>query len=698
MRDLQPLLRPRSIAMVGASSDPSRSNGRTLRYLLQGGFEGPVFPVNPRRKEVQGVPSHPSIGEVPQRVDCVIVALPAAEVADALRECAAAGAGSAIVFAGGFAELGPQGRIAQDALSRIAREAAMPVLGPNSLGAYDARSRSFMTFSSMFEEGFETGGRIGMVTQSGGWGSQARRLAANRGLSIVQWVSTGNECDVDAGEVLQAMAADPGIDVILLYLEGVRSGERLRQGLEAACAQRKPVVAIKVGRTQAGQAAAASHTASMTGEDGVFDALCQRYGVHRADSIEELLDVAYAALHAISHGRMPAGRSTVILSPSGGFAVHMTDQLVREGLQLPPPPPAVQARILEMAPHAAVGNPVDITGQVLNQIGDFGESLDLLLQDDTYDAADIFVGMAGAAPALRGQWLATLQQAAARRQGKWLGLSILANAETQQAYETAGFAVFEDTARMVNAHAALARMAQAFDRALRPDAPPLRVDVPRGSVSEADAKAVLRNAGVAAPAERVCAEAEEAVQAARAIGGRVAVKVVSADIPHKTEAGGVRLGLEGPDEVRGAVQAIAASVHAWRPEARIEGYLVSAMAPEGVDLLVGLRHDPALGPVVVVGAGGVHAEWLQDISVRLAPVDLAQAREMIAATRINRMLAGWRGAPAADLEALAQAVVAISRLQATDGGRFDLEINPLRVLPAGQGVRALDALLTREAD
>lgn len=695
MRNLSVLLRPRSIAMVGASSDPARGNGRTLRYLIQGGFNGPLFAVNPRRDEVQGLRSWPSISALPHPVDTAIVALPAAAVLDALRECADAGTGAAIVFAGGFAETGEPGRKLQDEMTRIARTSGMRVLGPNSLGAYDARSRSFMTFSSMFEHGFAQGGRIGMVTQSGGWGSQARQLAANRGMSILQWVSTGNEGDVDAAEVLAAMAEDSEIDVILLYLEGVREGSRLREALEAARCARKPVVAIKVGRTLAGQRAAESHTASLTGEDRAFDALCQHYGVHRADSIEELLDVAYAALHAIEHQRMPRGRSTVLLSPSGGFAVHMTDQAVQQGLILPPTPQAVREAVLERIPYASPGNPVDVTGQVLNQIDDFGDTLDRLLQGPEYDAADVFVGMAGSAPALRDQWVATLARAAAAHPGKWLGVSVLANEEGVRRYEEAGYAVFEDTSRLMTTHAALVRMTAAFDRPAAE--PPLAVGGRRlavlgsGPLSEVDAKRLLAALHIASPREVVCQDARQAAQTAAEMGGPVALKIVSPDIAHKTEVGGVVLGLQGSASVENAVKEMAVRVKAQCPGARLDGFLVSEMAPEGVDCLVGVRHDPAMGPVVLFGAGGIMAEWLQDTSVRLAPLSLDEARAMVAETRISKLLGGWRGAPAADIEALAQALCAISTL-AEDA--VDLEVNPLRVLPSGQGVLALDALLT----
>ncbi|GMV01163.1 MAG: acetate--CoA ligase family protein [Burkholderiaceae bacterium] len=695
MGDLTPLLRPRSIALLGASSDPGRGNGRTLRYLIEGGFAGPVYPVNNRRDEVQGLRAYRSILDVPEPVDIAIVAVPAAATVDAIRDCARRQVKSAVIFAAGFAELGAEGRAMQDRISAIARQTGIRVLGPNSLGLYDARVRSFMTFSSMFEDGYPDGGRIGMVTQSGGYGSQVRKLAWLRGLSIVQWVSTGNECDVDAAELIDAMALDPGIDVILCYLEGARDGLRLVTALENARLRRKPVIAIKVGRTGAGSAAAASHTAALAGEDRIFDEVFRRHGVYRADSVEEMLDVAYAA----TRGRLPAGDSVVILSPSGGFAVHMTDQAIQAGLRLPRVPDAIQDQLRAMIPFSSPANPVDITGQVLNDLGIFGKALDLLLSSGVYDAAALFVGMAGAAPSLAPQWAAALTEATRRHPDKTMMLSILAGPEVTARYEQAGFTVFEDTSRMLRAHGALVGFSAAFRRPSPPavDAgegvrPPPDA---RDCRTEADAKRLLGEIGIPVPAEAVCSGADEAVRHASAIGFPVAVKVVSKDIAHKTEVGGVHLDLADADAVRVAVDAIERSVRAARPDADIDGYLLTRMYGAGVDCLLGIRRDPVFGPVIVFGAGGVLAELVEDTVVRLAPVSEDEALDMIGRTRVGRLLQGFRNAPPGDLDALKRAISRLSRFAAADPGTAPgIEVNPLRVFPAGEGVVALDALVS----
>ncbi|MEN9419680.1 MAG: hypothetical protein RI988_3301 [Pseudomonadota bacterium] len=692
-RNLEALLRPRSIAMIGASNDPKRGNGRTLRYLVEGGFQGPVYPVNPHRAQVQGLPACASARELPRGVDTAIVAVPATAAVQAVEECAQAGVRSVTVFASGFAEAGEEGRQLQARVTEIARASGMLVLGPNSLGLFDARSRAFMTFSSMFDDGFPQPGHIGMVTQSGGYGSQVYKLAAARGLPIVQWVSCGNECDVSAPELIAAMAHDPGIEVVLCYFEGVRNGRALLEAFSQARQAGKTVIVIKAGRTEAGSRAAASHTASLAGEDLVYDEVFRSLGIHRADSVEEMLDVAYAA----TRGRRPQGGRLVLLSPSGGFAVQMTDHAVQAGLTLPPVGGPQQARIRELMPNASPVNPVDLTGQILNELPIFGQVLDLLLEGDDYDGAALFVGMAGGAPSLADAWADALVAAAARHPRKSLLLSIVTSAAHVRRYEAAGFAVFEDTARMLRAHAAWVRAASA-PAAARARVPAAEADWatldPGQCRNEADAKALLHRIGIPTLEEQRCADAQAAARAAAQMGFPVAVKVLSADLPHKTEVGGVVLGLNGSEEVLAAVAGIAARVAAARPDARIEGYLVSPMATQGVECLVGVRHDPTFGPVVLFGAGGVLAELVADRALRLAPVDEQEALAMVEQTRIARLLRGYRNRPAYDLAALAQAVSRLSRFAAARrDAPFSVEINPLLVRAAGLGVVALDALV-----
>lgn len=312
---LRPLLAPRSIAIIGATDDPARIGGRPLRYLLDSGYEGALFPVNPRRETVQGLQSFASIGDVPESVDCAIVSVASEAAVTAVRECAEAGVRSAIVFSAGFAEIGGGGRERQLELSKIARSSGMRILGPNTVGAVNVGLKSYQTFSMATEKVAPRVGRVGMVTQSGGYGSYFLHLSRQQGLSLGQWVATGNECDVEIGEVLEYFADDPEIDVLMGYVEGIRSAKTFVRALEAARRQRKPVVMLKVGSSVTGSQAAASHTAALAGSDKIYDAVFKEFGVYRARSPEEFLDVAYAA----SHGAYPRNRSVAVLTTSGGM-------------------------------------------------------------------------------------------------------------------------------------------------------------------------------------------------------------------------------------------------------------------------------------------------------------------------------------------------------------------------------------------
>jgi acyl-CoA synthetase (NDP forming) len=439
--------------------------------------------------------------------------------------------------------------------------------------------------------------------------------------------------------------------------------------------------------------AAEGLTATLAGEDRVYDEVFRSLGIHRADSVEEMLDVACVAVR----GRRPAGPRLVLLSPSGGFAVQMTDHAVQNGLVLPPVAPALQERIRALVPNAMPANPVDLTGQILNELPRFGEVLDLLLDGDAYDAAALFVGMAGGAPTLADAWADALVDAAARHPAKALLLSIVTTPGHVRRYEAAGYAVFEDTCRMLRAHGALVRVAASTPAErppLQPPDPAWAALDPRGCRNEADARRLVGELGIPVLADTVCADADAAVQAARRCGYPVAVKVLSADLPHKTEVGGVVLDVFDDDAVRAAVAAIRERVAAARPDARIEGFLVAPMAGDGIECLLGVRHDPTFGPVVVFGAGGVMAELLGDRALRLAPVDEAGALAMIGETRLVRLLRGWRNQPAADVAALAAAVAQLSRYAVTQAAAgCSIEINPLLVRRAGHGVVALDALV-----
>ena len=357
---LAPLFAPRSIAIIGASNDPTRIGGRPIAALRQGGFEGIIYPINPNRAEVQGVRAYADVRDIPGGVDCAIIAVGADLAVPAIEACAALGVKSAVIFSAGFAEAAAPGPARQARIVEVARAAGMRMIGPNCLGMFHTPSRAYLTFTALFQGQTPPGGHIGLVSQSGGSGAHILKLAQQRGLQLGTFVTTGNEADVEFGEVLTALADDDDVKVIVGYVEGVRARDSFLQGLARAHAARKPVVLLKVGRTESGAAAAASHTASLAGADSIYDAVFRQYGVFRARNTEELLDVAYAAQHA----RLAPGRRLGVVTISGGMGAQIADAAGDAGLMLSPTPDAIKPALRNLCPPGSPENPVDVTAQV----------------------------------------------------------------------------------------------------------------------------------------------------------------------------------------------------------------------------------------------------------------------------------------------------------------------------------------------
>ncbi|WP_162571431.1 acetate--CoA ligase family protein [Variovorax sp. SRS16] len=696
---LDALFAPQSVAVVGASNDWRRFGGRVLHYLRHAGFGGPLYPVNSVRDEVQGIKAYPNVAAIGKPFDCAILSITAEETVQTLRDCAQAGVKSAIVYGAGFAEVGAEGQARQDEVVAIARASGMRILGPNCMGLVNARAGFVATFASAYEQGLPEPGRIGVVTQSGGYGGYILQHAQLRKLGLGYFVATGNECDVDMGEALDWVARRDDVDILLGYLEGVRSPARLLQALDTARSRNKPVVMMKVGRTPEGRAAAASHTASLTGEDAVYDAIFREYGVYRARTTDELLDVAYA----LSRGKRPHGPRTAVISISGGVGVQMADFIADAGLQLGEVPAKTQAQLREIVPYCSPHNPIDMTGLVTANHDMLGRTLERVLESDAFDAIILFLGIVGMAPSMAGPICNVLKEVADHHPDRLLLLSVTTPPDLRETYHDAGFLVYEDPSEAVKALAALYRFEQFYRRpaAVAETPPAFAADlVPIGTapLNEVEAKRIVAACGIRSPNEIVVHSADEAALAAERIGFPVAVKVVSPDILHKTEHGGVALRLADGPAVFDAVRRMADRLGRELPQARIEGYLVSEMVTGGTECILGVAPDPTFGPVVTFGLGGVAVELLRDVAIRLAPVSVAQAHEMMRELRTWPLLAGWRGAPEGDIDAMAQAISALSHLAVSrreDIG--EIEVNPVVVRARGQGVVALDAVVQRPA-
>ncbi|SFI19426.1 acetate--CoA ligase family protein [Albimonas pacifica] len=688
LSSLAPLFAPRAVAVIGASADPQRIGGRPIAYALRAGFEGALYPVNPNRDEIQGVKAWPSVASIPEPIDFALLAIPAPGVPQALRDCAAKGAKAAVIFTAGFAEIGGDGPALQDEILAIGREHGVRLLGPNCLGLFNAATGHCPTFTSGIEAAMPVPGRVGLVTQSGAYGTHLLNMARDRRIGVRQWVSTGNEADVTAPECIGWMAASDEIDVIGVYMEGVNDRPALFRALEAARKARKPVVVMKVGRSAVGAQAAASHTASLAGSDASFDAALRRFGALRAKTTEEMLDILYAT----SRAPLPKGRKLGVLTVSGGAGVLIADAAEDVGLSLPPMPEAAQAAVLETNPLASARNPVDITAGVLNDFSKVTSATAVLRREGGYDMTAAFFTSWTASPVVGPKLREALLAGLDGDVDHPFAMICQGDAAVMESWEALGMMTFEDPSRAIHAMGALAHFAEAFDAPEEtPPAPPEGVALPAGPLSELAAKRLLARAGVPIPDETLAADPQEAAEAAARLGVPCVLKIVSPDLAHKTEVGGVRLNVP-PMEMETAAREMLETVRARAPHARIEGLLVGPMAGEGVELIVGARRDPVMGPVMLIGLGGVFTEVMKDVAVELAPLTPAQALKTLNGLRGAPLLHGARGKPPVDVAAAAEAISRLSALAAADPDGFEsLEINPLLVTPSG--VLALDALI-----
>ncbi|MGI6855109.1 acetate--CoA ligase family protein [Mesorhizobium sp. 1B3] len=686
-KSIASLMRPDSIAVIGASDSPARIGGRPIRYLLDAGYAGRILPINPNYREIQGLTCHPTVSDLPQAPDLAIIALPAAAAVSAFRESAERGVRGAIIFSADFAESGDEGQQRQAQLTTIARRHGVALLGPNCLGAFNAAHRFYGSFSAIFEDRFAPAGNVGIVSQSGGYGSHLCKIAIRRGVRVGHWMTTGNEAGLDVGDCIEWMASQPEIGIIVAYAEGVRARDSLVAGLRAAAAADKPVIFLKAGSSAVGSEAVRTHTAAMSGSDRVFDGMLVQFGATRAASTEAAVDAAY--LLQRMNGR-PRGNRLALVTISGAVGVQMADAAAAHGLEVPPLPPEAQMALKEINSFAAVRNPVDVTAQAFNHLELVRNNLDVVLRDGAFDALVAFFTVTAGSKVIAPRLSSILSPLPERYPDVPMLLCIVADPERIAEYEDAGFVVFEDHHRAIAALATAMRQRSVSrcDAVLSPDQlAGFAAQLKLHDGTEDSAKRVLESIGIAAPKRAVAVSPEAAVQAARAIGLPVAVKVHSPDILHKTEVGGVVLGLDNDAAVETAARDILERL-------RTGAVLIEAMAPPGVELIVGCRSDPALGPMIMIGIGGVTAELYKDVVFRLAPIGEDEARLALDTLRGVPLFFGFRGAPVAEIDAAATAVARLSAAFASDrDAMVELEINPLRVLAVGKGVIACDATL-----
>jgi len=688
---LDPLMRPQSVAVIGASDEPARIGGRPVYSMLAGKYQGRLYPVNPSRDTVQGLKAYASIKDVPETVDSAVISVPASVAIDVIRECAEAGVKSAVVFTSGFAEIGDAGLDGQAEIARIVQQSGMRIVGPNCLGVFTLDIGWFGTFANTLASLKVPSGPIGIVTQSGAYGGHLFTISQNRGVGTNHWVTTGNEVDVDVAEVIEYYAQVDSIRVIVAYAEGVRSAERMCRALDMARRAEKPVIFMKVGTTEAGARAAASHTASLAGADAVYDGLFRQYGAYRAETTEEMADIAYAC----QFGRYPKGNKIGLQTISGGVGVQLADASTKRGFEVTPLPMATQRKILDLIPFAGVNNPVDFTGQVLNERRFLEDSMRYVIDEGGYDSQILYMA---SLPVSQFTGQLSLEVFTALREEypeELMIMSMIATPEGRKKYEDLGYPCFEDHSLAVRAMAGLRYFGEVFERGQPDAAPALPKDAlpaPSVAVSEHEAKRIIASTGIPVAREALADSAEACVTAWKSFVGPVVMKIASPDLPHKTEIGGVLLNIDDEQSIRDGHATLIERASTAKPDAQIDGVIVAEMIKGGVETVMGVVRDPVFGPVVMFGIGGVFVEVLKDVSFRVAPFGVDEAHRMIDQIRGRAMLDGVRGAPPSDIAALADALSRLSVFAAANAESIEsIDVNPFIVLP--KGAAAVDALI-----
>jgi acyl-CoA synthetase (NDP forming) len=688
---LAKLLNPQSVAVIGASDDPSRIGGRPIAYMRGQGYQGKIFPVNPNRTTVQGLTAYPNVAALPETPDVAIVIVPASAALESVTALAERGCAAAILFTAGFAEIGPEGALEQQKLVDAAHKHGMRLIGPNSLGVINPCNHFYGTFATGCELAFPKAGSVAIISQSGAYGAHLMAVSTANDIGLSAVILTGNEADLTVGDMLQMVVEDPATKVIMLYSEGIRESACLLAGLEAARRAHKPVLMMKVGRSAVGSAAAQSHTASIAGDDRVTDAVLKEFGVVRVQTTEQMLDIARLA----TRGIYPANNSLGVITVSGGAGVLISDAADAIGLPMPEMPQDAQERLLKLLPFAAPRNPVDVTAQFLNEMSLISTFTDALIAEGKYTSILGFFtytgGAASVAPRLREQ----LKIARSKHPDCIFVLSLMASREQIREYESDGFIVFEDPSRAVVAIEAMGQFGRAFAKPLDLPAPKLApIALPSHNPSEAQAKKLLSHAGIASAPEEVCVETEAAVSAAKKIGFPVVMKIVSPDILHKSEIGGVLLDINDEAAVREGFALLMQRGKTAAPHARLDGVLVAKQLKGGVECILGIHQDPVFGPVAMFGLGGIFVEILQDVVLHRCPFGPDVAEAMIRSIKGAPLLLGARGRPVADIKALAGMLSQLSAFAVAAGPRLQsIDLNPVLAMPQGQGAYAVDAVI-----
>ena len=692
------LLAPRSIALIGASGDEGKNTARPLRYLRKHGFSGQVFPINASRAEVLGEKAWPDVKSATESagapIDHAYVMVPTAAVPDVIADCAGTGVKVASVYSDGFAETGPEGLELQTDLVAKARKGGMRLLGPNSMGVVNLHGSMAMTTNAALEAPALNPGPFSVISQSGTALGSLLSRGQERGFGFSKLLSIGNEADLSVGEIVEFLVDDPETGAILLFLETLRHADHLAAAARRAFSAGKPVIAYKLGRSEAGRQMAVSHSGALAGPDEAAAAFFRHHGIVRVDTLEALFEMPFLVT-----GMKPAkSRRVAVMTTTGGGAAMVIDRLGMNGVDFIPPPPRVAERLTELGVRVGDGPVIDLT-MAGAEPGVYGPMLRDLIDAGESDAVVCIVGSSAQhRPDLAVDPIIAETQGVTRGETPVAVFCVPEAGQSLKALTEAGIAGFrtpESCADAVSAYLDFRPPAETPD--LGPDLGPglaaaqsILSEASSSRLDAAAALAVFEALGIGHAPHRVLAASDTL----EGIDYPVAAKVLSADIPHKTESGGVVLDIADDAALKDAVASILAGAAQAHPEADVAGVLVQKMETGLAEALIGYRRDAEAGPVVVLGAGGTLTELYDDAAVRVAPVDRETALAMIAEVRGLATVKGYRGLPEGDLETLAAAIEAVSWLAKAQGRAvLEAEINPLVVRPKGQGAVAVDGLI-----
>lgn len=693
---LEVFFRPRSVAVIGATRDPGGLGHSVLRNILESGYPGPLFPVNPKATEIAGLQCYPSVLDIPGEVDLGIVVVPARFVPQVVDESGRRGCRGLIIISAGFREAGPEGLRMERELGATAARYGMRVIGPNCLGVLDTANRLNASFAAKMPGP----GKIAFMSQSGALMAAILDWSAGEGFGFSSMVSLGNKLDVNEVDLLETWAGDDETRVILGYLEGISDGKKFMETAHQVT-RKKPVVLVKSGTTAAGSRAISSHTGTLAGSDQAYRAAFEQCGVIRARSVQDLFDYSFA----FANQPLPTGNGIALVTNAGGPGIMATDAAERLGLRLAGLTKATIDKLHDsLPPHANIYNPIDVLGDALADR--YAVAAEAVLADENVNAVAVLLTpqiMTQAAETAR-----AISQVAGRHQ-KPVVAAFMGAEDVKEAISiltARGIPNYSFPERAMEALHAMVRHRSWLDSP-EPRFTTFAADLVavsnlfrrfqnenRLTLGEVEARAVLMSYGIRVPKSELARTPAEAARAAKRIGFPVVMKIASPDVLHKSDVGGVLVGLKDPDQVSSSYLSMVSRVRSRVPGADILGASIQQMVPRGREVIIGLSRDPQFGPLLMFGLGGIYVEVLKDVSFRVAPIDEAAARAMMAEIKSYQLLLGARGEPPADLNAAVDVILRVSQLVTDFPEIVEMDINPLVLMPAGQGAIALDARLT----